>query len=102
MTKNSGVTAPYAISRRLLTCQPVSLNLTLECGRKCGRMARLIRRLTELQVQRAKRGWHNDGGGLYLRVDVSKDGKGRKSRWWVYRYGAGGKRYHGLGPANTV
>jgi integrase len=67
-------------------------------------MARPIGRLTELQVQRAKPGWHNDGGGLYLRVEAKrdKDGKDRKSRWWVYRYGAGGKRYHGLGPAHTV
>jgi integrase len=67
-------------------------------------MARLIGRLTELQVQRAQRGWHNDGGGLYLRVEVKrdKDGKDRKSRWWVYRYGGGGKRYHGLGPAHTL
>src|SRR5262249_2970002 len=65
---------------------------------------RLISRLTELQVQRAKHGWHCDGGGLYLRVEVRKDNDGteRKSRWWVYRYGAGGNRYHGLGPAHTV
>ena len=56
-------------------------------------MARLIGRLTELHVMRAKSGWHNDGGGLYLRVETKKDrdGKERKSRWWVYRYGSGGK-----------
>ena len=67
-------------------------------------MARLIGRLTELHVMRAKSGWHNDGGGLYLRVETKKDrdGKERKSRWWVYRYGSGGKRYHGLGPAHTI
>jgi integrase len=61
-------------------------------------------RLTELHVMRAKSGWHNDGGGLYLRVETKKDrdGKERKSRWWVYRYGSGGKRYHGLGPAHTI
>jgi hypothetical protein len=35
----------------------------------------MIGRLTELQVQRADKGWHNDGGGLYLRV------AGRKQRW---------------------
>jgi integrase len=64
-------------------------------------MAPLIGRLTELQVQRAKRGWHNDGGGLYLRVEVNKDGKGRKC-WWVYRYGRQGRRYHGLGAAGTI
>ena len=59
-------------------------------------MARLIGRLTELTVLRAKRGWHNDGGGLYLRVED------KHRRWWVYRYGAGGKHYHGLGPAHTI
>ena len=26
----------------------------------------IIGQLTELQVRRAGRGWHNDGGGLYL------------------------------------
>jgi integrase len=67
-------------------------------------MGRLIGRLTELQVLRAKRGWHHDGGGLYLRVETKKDkdGKERKSQWWTFRYGAGGKRYHGLGPAHTI
>jgi integrase len=67
-------------------------------------MARLIGRLTELQVMRAKRGWHSDGGGLYLRVETKrgKDGKERKSQWWTFRYGAGGKRYHGLGPVHTI
>ena len=59
-------------------------------------MARLIGRLTELQVLRAKRGWLADGGGLYLRVED------KHRRWWVYRYGAGGKHYHGLGPAHTI
>jgi integrase len=57
---------------------------------------RLISRLTELQVRRAGRGWHNDGGGLYLRVLDSR------RRWWVFRYGPQGRRYHGLGPAHTV
>ena len=59
-------------------------------------MARQLARLTELQVRRLERGWHNDGGGLYLRI-VDKE-----RRWWVFRYGAGGKRYHGLGPVHTV
>ena len=59
-------------------------------------MARLMGRLTELQVRRLGRGWHSDGGGLYLRI-VDKH-----RRWWVFRYGAGGKRYHGLGPVNTT
>jgi integrase len=59
-------------------------------------MRRMIGRLTELQVQRAGKGWHNDGGGLYLRIE------GRQQRWWVFRYGAGGKHYHGLGPLHTI
>jgi integrase len=57
---------------------------------------RQIGRLTELKVQRAGKGWHNDGGGLYLRVE------GKRQRWWVFRYGAGGRRYHGLGPVHTL
>jgi len=61
-----------------------------------GPLARLLRRLTELEVRRLRRGWHNDGGGLYLRI-VDKE-----RRWWVFRYGAGGKRYHGLGPVDIV
>jgi integrase len=59
-------------------------------------MARLTGRLTELQVRRLGPGWHNDGGGLYLRI-VDK-----QRRWWVFRYSAGGKRYHGLGSTATV
>jgi len=47
-------------------------------------MVRLLGKLTELQVRRLGRGWHNDGGGLYLRI-VDKE-----RRWWVFRYGAGG------------
>src|SRR5262245_29794662 len=58
-------------------------------------MAR-IGRLSELRVRRANKGWHNDGGGLYLRVE-DKD-----RRWWVFRYGAQGRRYCGLGPAHTL
>jgi hypothetical protein len=37
-----------------------------------------------------------DGGGLYLRI------VDRERRWWVFHYGAGGKRYHGLGPAHII
>ena len=33
---------------------------------------------------------------------ASKDKAARPQRWWVYRYGAGGKRYHGLGPVHTI
>ena len=28
--------------------------------------------------------------------------KARAQRWWVFRYGAGGRRYHGLGPVHTL
>jgi integrase len=56
----------------------------------------IIGQLNELKVRRAKRGWHNDGGGLYLRVED------QERKWWVFRYGAGGKRYHGLGPLHTL
>jgi integrase len=59
-------------------------------------MAKSVNRLTELRVRRAAKGWHHDGGGLYLRVDNAS------GRWWVYRYGPGGKRYHGLGPVAMV
>src|SRR5262245_56451618 len=59
-------------------------------------MGRLIGRLTELQVRRLPAGWHNDGGGLYLRV------QDRDRRWWVFRYGPQGRRYHGLGPTHTL
>ena len=40
-------------------------------------MARLIGRLTEVQVRRLGTGWHNDGGGLYLRVE------GKDQSWWA-------------------
>jgi integrase len=56
----------------------------------------IIGQLNDLKVRRAKRGWHNDGGGLYLRVED------QERKWWVFRYGAGGKRYHGLGPTHTL
>jgi integrase len=59
-------------------------------------MARLTGRLTEQRVRKLGKGWHNDGGGLYLRI------ADKERRWWVFRYGGGGKRYHGLGPVNTV
>jgi integrase len=55
-----------------------------------------LERLTAAQVRRAKPGWHADGGGLYLQA--RPDG----SAYWYFRYGAGGKRYHSIGPAHTV
>src|SRR5262249_35667923 len=61
-------------------------------------MARLLNRLTDLQVRKARaKGMHADGGGLYLRV---ADGG---SKQWVFRYNVNGRlRDHGLGPLHTV
>jgi integrase len=55
-----------------------------------------LERLTPLQVRRLGRGWHNDGGGLYLRVDA--DG----GRYWFFRWGARGAKYLALGPTHTI
>jgi integrase len=56
-------------------------------------MARQVKRLTALTVQRmAKPGYHADGAGLYLQVSPN----GSKS--WIYRYRRNGKlRDKGLG-----
>jgi integrase len=59
-------------------------------------MARMLERLTALQVRRAGIGWHHDGGQLYLKVH--RDG----SRLWFFRYGPQGKKYLGLGPTHAV
>src|SRR6516225_1625651 len=55
-------------------------------------------KLTAIAVQRAKRrGYYNDGGGLYLRVAEG----GSKS--WVFRFRADGRlREMGLGPIATL
>jgi integrase len=61
-------------------------------------MARLLNRLTDLKVKKAKaQGMYADGGGLYLRV--AEGG----SKQWVFRYNVSGRlRDHGLGPLHTV
>jgi integrase len=60
-------------------------------------MAREIGKLTALDIKRAKRrGIYNDGGGLYLQIDRAGN------RSWIFRYGAQGRRHHGLGPTHTV
>jgi integrase len=60
-------------------------------------MAREIGRLTALDIKRAReRGYYHDGGGLYLAIAANG------SRSWVFRYGAQGRRHHGLGPLHTV
>ena len=59
-------------------------------------MPRATEKLTPLFVRRAPPGNHHDGAGLYLQVDD----KGNRS--WLFRYGAQGKHWHGLGPLHTV
>ncbi|MEW6389604.1 MAG: integrase arm-type DNA-binding domain-containing protein [Pseudomonadota bacterium] len=61
-------------------------------------MARLIDRLTALEVKRLDRvGMHPDGRGLYLQVHTG----GSKS--WIYRYTLHGRvRAMGLGPTHLV
>jgi integrase len=62
------------------------------------RKTRGINKLTSLDVNRAKkRGYYNDGGGLYLLVGPT----GAKS--WVFRFRDGARlREHGLGSFNTI
>jgi integrase len=55
-----------------------------------------VRRLTALDVRRASSGWHNDGAGLYLRVD--KTG----GAYWFFRWGANGRHYLSLGPRHSL
>jgi integrase len=55
-----------------------------------------VRRLSEIEVRRAGPGWHNDGGGLYLRVD--KTG----GAYWFFRWGSQGRRYFSLGPRHIL
>ena len=57
-----------------------------------------IEKLTERAIRyKIKRGYYNDGGGLYLRVAVG----GSKS--WVFRFKADGRlREMGLGPVATL
>jgi integrase len=61
-------------------------------------LARVIGKLTALDVSRAKRrGYYGDGGGLYLLLGPS----GAKS--WVFRFREAGRlREMGLGPLHTI
>jgi integrase len=61
-------------------------------------MARVLNRLSNLKVDRAKRpGLYADGGGLYLRV--AEGG----SKQWVFRYASNGRlRDMGIGPVHTL
>jgi integrase len=55
-------------------------------------VAKLIGRLSSLQLRRAGRGKYNDGGGLYARIEA----KGMPP-YFYFRYGSKGKHEHGLG-----
>ncbi len=60
-------------------------------------MASGIRRLTDLEIKRAKPGKHADGGGLYLMVSASG------AKRWAFLWMAGGKRREmGLGSATEL
>lgn len=60
-------------------------------------MARPLNRLTARAVAAAKKGYHADGGGLYLLVSDTG------ARSWVFRYErAKVRREMGLGPAGVV
>ena len=63
-----------------------------------GRRARVIGKLTTIQVRQAKhRGLYGDGGGLFLQVSAN----GAKS--WIFRFKETGRlRVMGLGPLHTV
>jgi len=70
----------------------LSLNLTGNL------MPRTLSKLSALTVTKLKKkGWHADGGGLYLQVGDA----GNKS--WIFRFTLQGKPYiMGLGPIHTV
>lgn len=63
-------------------------------------VSRSKHRLTANEVRNAPVGTHHDGGGLYLRVTPSRDGKSLR-RQWFFRYSNKGKdRWMGLGPTD--
>lgn len=54
-------------------------------------------KLTAVAANKAKPGYHADGGGLYLQVSKTR------SKSWIYRFSFGGKRREmGLGPYPAV
>src|SRR5947208_13666011 len=69
-----------------------------EASEKGGHAARVIGKLTTIQVRNAKRrGLYGDGGGLFLQVSQG----GTKS--WVFRFKQAGRlRVMGLGPVHTI
>jgi integrase len=59
-------------------------------------------KLTALSIRSIKTvGLHADGGGLYLKVQASKDAS-QPNKSWIFRWGAGGKNTIGLGSLRDV
>jgi integrase len=59
-------------------------------------------KLTALSIKSIKAvGLHADGGGLYLKVQASKDAS-QPNKSWIFRWGAGGKNTIGLGSIRDV
>ena len=59
-------------------------------------------KLTALSVKSIKAvGLHSDGGGLYLKVQASRDAA-QPNKSWIFRWGAGGKHSIGLGSLRDV
>ena len=64
--------------------------------------SRTKNRLTATEIKHAPVGTHHDGGGLYLKVRASRNGKS-VSRQWLFRYWDDGKgRWMGLGSTERV
>jgi RNA 3'-terminal phosphate cyclase len=64
-------------------------------------MAQVLNRLSQAKVTHAKAGMWPDGGGLYLQVTKSTDGRFNKS--WFFRFTRGDReRRMGLGPLHQV
>src|SRR2546428_3870904 len=60
-----------------------------------------IHRLSDRAVRTSKVGLKGDGGGLWLRTQLGKDGTPR--RGWLFRYARGGKtHWMGLGSLDDV
>lgn len=58
--------------------------------------------LTTLSVRSIKDiGLHSDGGGLYLKVQPSRDSN-QPNKSWIFRWGAGGRNSIGLGSLRDV
>ena len=65
-------------------------------------MARTIHRLSGADLRRKTPGMYADGGGLWLQVTTSKDGR-QANRSWIFRYTVGNRtREMGLGSLITV